>query len=402
MLKIFRQKNVTKFVLWGLLILILPAFVLWGTGADRGRSKEKGPTFVGLIEGKKVTFDDFADSIVSIRCQVIMNYFNQPEVMNAFLKSKAFIGKLAWDKLLVAREAEKANIKVSNDEVVNFIRNQPIFLRGGVFDDKVYYYVLRNNMGLEPREFEEMLRSNLRIQKYNDLLTKDISVADEEIVAAYEKDNNKIKISYLAFPADNFIDKVKVEDAEIKDYYEAHKNELTAPAKEESMDKAAETTDAFDNVKADIKTFLTRKLSGELAVKSAGGEYDRIMRLMAKENLTFEASAAKLGLEIVESGFFSRNESIEGIGGAGQIADAAAKLKADEVSGVVETEKGTVIFKVVGSQKYDEEKFKEEKNDYLQKTIRPKKAQLLNDRLRKLNDASKVNIDFEDFEKYYR
>ncbi len=402
MLKIFRHKNVTKVVLWGLLILILPAFVLWGTGADRGRSKDKGPTFVGLIEGRKVNFDVFAGSIVSIRCQVIMSYFNQPEAMGAFLDSKAFLGKLAWDRLLVAREAEKANIKVTNDEVVNFIRNQPIFLRSGVFDDRAYYYVLRNNIGLEPRAFEEIIRSNLCIQKFNELLTKDISVPDEEIVAAYEKENNKIRISYIPFLADSFIDKVKGEDADIKKYYEARKNEFIVPAKSGSRDKAAETTAAYDDVKADIKTFITQKQARELAVKSAGVEYDRLMGIMTKENLTFEASAAKLGLKIIESGFFSRNEPIEGIGEAGQVADGAAKLKADEVSKAMETEKGAIIFKVAGSQKYDEEKFKKERGDYLKKAVGLKKAQALDAWLRKLDAASKVNIDFKDFEKYYR
>ncbi len=402
MLKLFRHKNVTKIVLWGLLILILPAFVLWGTGAGRERSKEKGPTFVGLIEGKKVTFDDFAQSIVAMRCQMIMYYYNQPEAVKALLDSKASLGKLAWNRLLAAREAGKANIKVTNDEVVKFIRSQPIFLRGGVFDDKIYYYVLRYNMGLEPRAFEEIIRGSLRIKKFNDLLTKDISVPDEEIVAAYEKENNKLKISYLLFPADSFIDKTKVEDIRMQDYYEAHKNEFIVPAKEGSKDKAARTTASFDDVKADIKTLLAQKQSKELAVKSAGVEHDRIASLMTKESLTFETAAAKLGLKTAESGYFSRNEPVEGIGEAGQLTDAAAKLKPDEVSGVVETGTGAIIFKVAGSQKYDEEKFKKEKDDYLKKAVEPKKAQFFETWMKGLNEASKVNIDFDDFEKYYR
>ena len=45
MLKVFRNKNVAKAVLWALLILILPAFVLWGTGS-MGRS-EKMPVSAG-------------------------------------------------------------------------------------------------------------------------------------------------------------------------------------------------------------------------------------------------------------------------------------------------------------------------------------------------------------------
>ncbi|MFH1189789.1 MAG: peptidylprolyl isomerase [Candidatus Omnitrophota bacterium] len=402
MLKIFRHKNVTKMVLWGLLILILPAFVLWGTGADDGRSKDKGPTFAGLIDGRKVTFGDFADSVVSIRCQIVMNYFNQPEVMEAFMKSPALIGKLAWDRLLEAREAKKAGIKVSNDEVVKYVRSQPIFLRGGVFDDKVYYYVLRYNMGMEPRAFEEMIRQNLLTQKYNAILTKDIKASDEEIAEAYGKDNNRLKVSYLLFANDSFAEKAKVEDAAIQEYFDAHKNEFIIPAKDGSKDKAAEALPAFDDVKADIHAFMSQRRSRELAIQSADKERGRIADLVEKEKLTFEAAAAKLELKPVESAYFSKSEPIEGIGDAGPIMDAAAKLKPGEVSKVVEIGKGAVIFKVAGAEKYDEEKFKKDKDDYMKKALELKKAQFLDNRLKRLNEASKVNIDFKDYEKYYR
>lgn len=337
MLKAFRHKNVTKIVLWGLLILILPAFVLWGTGAGGG-SKEKGPKFVGLIEGKKVTFDDFADSIASIRCQIILNYFNQPEVMDALLKSKAFLGKLAWDRLIMAGEARKANIKVSNAEVVNFIKSHPMFLRNGYFDDRMYGYILRNSMGLEPRTFEEIMRSNLEIQKFNDRLTKEIKATDQEVADAYGKANDKFKITYIDFPS----------------------------------------------------------------AGAAGEEYGKLKDLAAKESPGFEAAAKKLGLAVKESVFFSRGENIEGIGPASPVIEAAAKLKPDEISAPLETEKGAIIFRVSGREKFDEEKFKKEKDDYAKRLTGSKKTQYIENRLRDLEKAAKVNIDFEDYEKYYR
>jgi len=350
MLKIFRQKSVTKAVLWGLLILILPAFILWGTGAG-GREKNKGPTFVGFIDGKKVSFGDFADSINSIRCQVILNYFGQQEAMDAFLKSKAFLGKLAWDRLIMAREARKAHVKVSNDEVITLIKSHPLFSRGSYFDDRMYSYVLRNSMGLEPRAFEEIIRSNLEIQKYNDRLTKDINATDKEIVEAYAKDNDKIRISFLFF------------------------------ANGDSANKAE---------------------AGNSAVKYAQERYAELKSLMTKESLSFEDAAAKLKLKVTESAFFSRNESLEGIGKADSLTAAAAKLKPDEVSDPVETEKGVVIFKVVGREKFDEKKFEKEKSDYAKKISGLKKSRYLETWLKGLEDANKLNIDLKDYEKYYR
>ncbi|MCX5678789.1 MAG: peptidylprolyl isomerase [Candidatus Omnitrophica bacterium] len=337
MLKLFRHKNVAKIVLWGLLILILPAFVLWGTGAGGG-SKDKGPKFVGLIDGKKISFGDFAESIAAIRCQIILNYFNQPKVMDTFLKSNAFLGKLAWDRLIMAKEARKAKMKVSNAEVINFIRSQPLFLRGGYFDDRMYGYILRNNMALEPRMFEEMMRGNLEIQKFNDRLTKDIKVTDQEIAESYGKINDKLKISYIDFPA--------------------------APA--------------------------------------AGEGYSKLKDLMAKEKLSFEAAAAKLALNVKESAFFSKGETIEGIGEVGPLIETASTLKPDEVSTPIEMEKGAIIFRVSGREKFDEEKFKKEKDGYSKKLIELKKTRYIENWLRGLEKASTVNIDFKDYDKYYR
>ncbi len=389
MLKVFRHKNVTKIVLWGLLILVLPAFVLWGTGAG-GDSKNKGPKFVGLIDGRKVTFNDFAESIAAIRCQVILNYFNQPQIMDTILKSNAFVGNLAWNRLIMTREARKAHIKVSNAEVVNFIRTRPIFMRGGQFDDRMYGYILRNNLALEPRTFEEMMRSNLEIQKFNDHLTKDVKAADQEIAEAYGKENDKLKVSYIDFTVDGFADKVKIDELQMRDYYKEHQEEFKSPAK------------GFDDVKTEIKTLLTRRQARDLAVKTAGEMHGKIKDLMAKENLTFEAAAVKLSLNARESAFFSKGEKIEGVGDAGAVLEVAKALKSGEVSAPVETGKGAMIFRASGREKFDEEKFKKEKGEYSKNVVESKKTQYLENWLKGLENATKVNIDFKDYEKYYR
>jgi peptidyl-prolyl cis-trans isomerase D len=271
MLKVMRQKNVTKMVLWGILILILPAFVLWGTGSI-GRPKEKGPTYAGMIDNRKVSFEDFAGSVTAIRCQIILNYFNQPKVLQTFLGSKPFIGKMAWDRLLMMKETRKYGIKASDADVVKLIRSHPIFLRSGAFDPKVYEYVLRYNIGLEPRTFEEMMRQNLELQRLNDMLTKDVKISDEEIVQSYRKDNEKFKLIFAIFSADNFMDKVKIEESDIKDYYEKHKEEFAMPPKE-GEETAPPKVASFDEVKDNIKRSLSEAQARSLAIKYAGEEY---------------------------------------------------------------------------------------------------------------------------------
>ena len=138
MLKLLRHKRVAKLVLWGILILILPAFVIWGAGSV-GRSKEKGPAFVGLIHNKKISFDAFAESITDMRVQIMLNFYSQQQILENLLKNKELLGKMAWDRLIMAAEAKKGRFKATNAEVVNYVRSLPLFMQNGRFNDRMYY-----------------------------------------------------------------------------------------------------------------------------------------------------------------------------------------------------------------------------------------------------------------------
>ena len=180
MLKFFRSKNVTKFVLWVIIILILPAFVLFGT---ERLSLKKGPKFAGFINSKKVSFDAMYESMIAVRSQLVLNYWNDPDKFREVANDRPFIAKLAWDRLIMLAEAKKNKIAVTDREVANYLRNHPIFLRNGVFDDKLYQYILQYNMGLSPRSFEEIVRDNLKVIKLEALVLKDEKVKEDEWLA---------------------------------------------------------------------------------------------------------------------------------------------------------------------------------------------------------------------------
>lgn len=220
MLKFLRKKNVSKVIFWGLVILVMPAFVLWGTGSLSG-SKDKGPKCVGMIADKKVPFEDLYYALNGIRCQVVLTYFTQPKILDAIFQNKELMGKLAWDRLLMLKEADRNKIKANDKEVVSFIQSHPIFTRNGAFDTKIYEHVLRYNIGLDARGFEEIVRENIRIKKLNDLVAKDVAVTDEEVLDEYKK-----AASAEAFDQVKF-DKEKAEFAKVA--LEMKRNKILEP-----------------------------------------------------------------------------------------------------------------------------------------------------------------------------
>lgn len=397
MLKLFRQKNITKMVLWGLLILILPAFVLWGTGSLSG-TKNKGPKFVGLVRGKKVTFENFANSIVSMRTQLLLNYYNQPKILENLLNNKEFLGRIAWDRIIIMGEIKQSGIRVSDKEVIDYVRTLPIFLRDGTFDERFYQYILRNNLAMTPRNFEEMIRENLQMKQLNDIMSKDIKVTDEEVAESYRKDNQKIKVLYLFIPYSDFTSKVTLTDKEIKDYYDAHKDEITITPKDDNALQARPAT--FEEAKGAIETKLREERAVPLAVKYAGEEQKNILETMRSD--TFENAAKKFGHRLKETPLFAKGESLEEIGEASLIIEAAGAMKTGSLSGLLPLKKGAIIFKVVDIQKVDEEKFKKEKEDYLKKALEQKKEAHLSNWLRGLESQATLNIDLNDYDKYYR
>ncbi|MFA5143362.1 MAG: SurA N-terminal domain-containing protein [Candidatus Omnitrophota bacterium] len=401
MLKTFRNKNVTKVVLWAILILILPAFVVVGyMSADR--SGKKGPKYVGTIENKNISFDDFAGSISSVRCQVILNYYSNAKALESFLKNKNFIGKLAWSRLILSKKAGMARIKVPDSEVIKFITSQPLFMRNGKFDDRLYSYFLRNSLGLYPRNFEEMIRENVMIQKLTDSITKDVKISDDEVIRNYEKNNSKFKISYILLGLDSFTNKVKVPDDEIKKFYDNNKASFVIQTQEAESKEPAKKIATFDEVKDVIKSMLAENRARPIALEAANKTYEDLRRLMDKDKLSFEAAAAKLKIKTQESVPFIKSDYLEGIGEAGWITAEAVKMKKGEISKPANVRKGILIFRVAETLPFDQETFKKEKEDFTKKVLAEKKNAYIEDWLREQEKGAKLNIDLNDYEKYYR
>jgi peptidyl-prolyl cis-trans isomerase D len=387
-------------VLWAILILILPAFVLWGTG-NLGRGDKKGPTYAGIIDGKKVSFDQFGRSLVGIRCQMILNFFNQPRMLDDILRNKALLGRLAWDKLIMEREARKAGIKVSNDEVVKFITTHPIFARNGRFDDKIYEYVLQR-VPIDARSFEEIVRDIVAVRKLNDSIVKNVAVTEEDALEIYKKEKERFRLSYVLFNADSFVEKTSVDNAGIKSYYEANKSAFTIPAKTADNGTVSEGGPAkLEDVKDNIGSFLRLNEARKLALKSAKEEYEKIKELTIKNKMNFETAAKTLKMNLSHTPFFSRNDYLDGIGEAIPLIEIAVKLKPGEISPPVETRKGAVIFEVADVSQSDAGNFDMEKDNYLNKARDLKKTAVLEKWLRQLELANKPVIDFNGYDKRY-
>jgi len=399
MLKLFRKKIVMKIILWGMVIIIVPAFVLWG-GASMQRSKDKGPGYVGFVNNRKVSFDELSNAISGVRSQIILNYFNQPKVLDAILSNKPILAKLAWDRILMMEEVKKAGIKISDKEVIEALRSHPLFLRNGIFDDRFYTYMLKNNIGLEPRAFEEIVRENISLQRLSASFTKDIKLSDDDILSEYKKEFSKIKISYILLEPKEYLNKVSIDENAVKDFYDKNKGELIA--KSHLRGAVPDRPATFEESKADIERYL-REIEARKMLKEKSGEiYRELLERIGNVGGTFVSAASKLGLNVKDTDFFSKKDPVEAVGDVPVIVEASYGLKDLELSKPIEINKGYIIFEVVDKKAADEEAFAKEKEEYSKKLLESRSNLMMEKWLRTLEEKAKLAIKLEDAEKHYQ
>jgi len=225
-LKVFRSKKFAKRVLIGLSIIIIPAFVLWGAG-----SVSRKPKKIGMIGEQNIYPDDFIKSIRAMKIQLLLNFYTDFDTFNQIMQNRPVLNRLAWERLIFLNSSEGRPIKVTNESVLSFLANHPLFQRNGVFDQQLYRHIIKSTLRMEPREFEELVRENLRINVFqNDIFGK-ISISDEELVRHYRKFNDKIDISYILVDTGLFDDISPPSPEEVRNYYDTNRQTFYTPAR---------------------------------------------------------------------------------------------------------------------------------------------------------------------------
>ena len=107
-LKIFRSKKFTKRTLIVLLVLIIPAFVLWGVG-----NLGSGPELIGKIEGRAVYPRDLAKSADGIKTQILFSHGDNFNVFSQILKNRVLINYMAWERLILLNASRGKSPKIS-------------------------------------------------------------------------------------------------------------------------------------------------------------------------------------------------------------------------------------------------------------------------------------------------
>lgn len=307
-LKILRSKKITKRVLLVLLVLIIPAFVLWGVG-----SITRNPELIGEIDGRKIHADTFMESRQAINIQVLFAYYADLNTLNQVMRNRSMINFMAWERLILLSAARKDGIRVTNDNVLSFIAQHPVFQRNGAFDREIYNYLLKNKLGLGPRQFEELVRENLQVKVFRQGLLKDVDVSEEELLEYYKKTNDKASLSYVLIERDLFAGEVEVSGEEVEEVYETNKYMFLEPPK------------------IDME-YVEFAFGSAVERNSVVRKIEVVYPTLKDYPTQFEKAAEDHQLRYGKTGPFSKEDVIPGVQFSKKLQDIAFALEEGEVS----------------------------------------------------------------------
>ena len=356
-----------KRVIWILLILVVPSFILFFHAA---RQAPEGPGgTAGVMFGKRIPWETFQEQRAWIRRQLESQLGSDipPEILDPVLN------QVVWDRLILLEEAQRSRLRVDDLELAAFIQGIAGFQDQGRFLPERYHRYLRA-IGMSPQEFEKLLRDDLRIKKLTDSVKASVAVSDEEVKAAYVKAHERLTTSVILVETASWtkIASAALTEADLRASYDAHPEEARLP-EQLVMDYAglthAELASRVQATEEDLADFHQRHPDRFTTEAGAVRPLEEVLEAVRQqvtdervhEQLTalaldltddldakrpFEEIVAARALSVRSAGPFpAGNPWIPG-GPEPAILQAVATLNVGEVSRLIETDSGVYLARV--------------------------------------------------------
>ena len=214
-----KQKSVLIKIAFGVIILsFVIGYTMLTAPSDRGANQ--GRDIAARINGNEISYDAFQSSYSNLY-NLYQNIYQGN--FDAKLEKQLNLPKQALQQLieesLLIQQADQLNLDVTQQELIDSIAQYSAFQLNGEFNRNRYLEVL-NYQRMNPEQFEVTQRRQLLTQKVRVKLQQGASISDEELKAAFYKENDKVNLNYVWLTPALVESKVKVTDEGLKAFFE--------------------------------------------------------------------------------------------------------------------------------------------------------------------------------------
>ncbi|MBT6340884.1 MAG: peptidyl-prolyl cis-trans isomerase [Desulfobacula sp.] len=360
----YLRENTGNWIIKIFLRIIVIVFVFLGVGSFGSKRNDS----IVTINDESITIKEYQQAYKAIVDQMRATFGKNlnDDILKALNVKQQALDSLIEQKLVLA-QADKLEIMVSEKELQDNLFSIKAFQKNGRFNIDQYKKVLSLN-SLNPEIFEFNQLNLLRQQKVKDIVLSTVNVSDFEARDWYIFNNTQTAVDYLQFDPDNYSgiqpdekqinsfyaenkdryksepklnavylkfspkdyqDKIKITQANIKDYYEQSQEQFKIPQK-------VEARHILIKVAEDAKEEKVNE-----ALKRAQDIFDLTVKGEDFEQLAKQYSEGPTKDNGGYLGIFDKQSMVK------PFADKAFSLGAGEISKPVRTTFGWHLIKVV-------------------------------------------------------
>jgi len=383
---------------------IATIFFAWGMGVT---SKARTNITVAKVNGAAIKYEEFRYALISTERNYRRMYGDQFDRIKKNMDMDNQVLNQLIDQKLLMQEIKKQRIKISDKEIIDRIKQDPVFKnKKGGFDKAKFEQYVNSIPASQWQEIENGIKKSLALEHLWRKITDPVIISDKEILDEFMVKNEKVKIKYISFNVDEFKaqislddediveyfsknkaefkqpdrvnieyvlikpepfkEKIEVSDDEIKKYYEENKHEF------EVIDKKPKEIKPLEQVISQIREKLIKEKMEQLAEERA---YDLSIDLDEKNK--WKEVLKKENLSSKRTGYFAEREEIPEIGYSREFSQSAFSLKKDDISDPVKTAKGFCILRLIDLKpSYIPDQIKEVKKEVRKKLTALKAEEL--------------------------
>ncbi len=257
-----------------LLALITIPFALFGI--DSYLSQAGNNAAIAKVNGSEISVQAYSNALQNIRNRmqaegkVDQAQLDSPEV-------KSMVLDQLINQQLLNEEIKQANYAISETQLVTYITSMPNFQKEGKFSQDLYDQLLQQN-NMTPAKFEAEMRADLLAQQAQDGIAKLGFISNARADNTLMLLNQKRQVTVSEIKTKDFVNQVKIDPAQVKAYYEQHKDKLRVPEQVKIEFLLFSASSLIPTIKVDDDE--VKKFYDENASKFQGNEQRRASHIL--------------------------------------------------------------------------------------------------------------------------